>query len=153
MGPSLGCAVVGVTHRTLCKAKSNIVQLCPWHAAPSDRCPDAPVFIRPTAAPQRSIIRIASGIDIVPAPLPHVAKHVKEPETVGVLESNRLRAIDPIVVSPGDLRQWPITRSCRAGPASPLPFSLCGEAKAVGAHMPPHVSSANHVGRSETKHS
>src|SRR5271157_5723156 len=86
----------------------------------------------PRAAPDhagggRSTLACAILPVRVGTPLPHIAQHVVETPTVGLLQGNRMGLSATVLGVPGNLVQVSIARCRRSGPARVLPLFLRGK--------------------------
>src|SRR5271157_5052739 len=86
----------------------------------------------PRAAPDhaangRSTLPGSVCSEFIGTPLPHVAQHVVETPTVGLLQGNRMGLSATVLRVPGNLVQVSIARCRRSGPARVLPLFLRGK--------------------------
>jgi len=73
---------------------------------------------------------------VVPAPLPHVAAHVTDPQLIGLLEANRMHHPPGVIPIPADFPGLLITgilMSCRKLSTSrgPLPLGISGKPESI----------------------
>lgn len=115
-------------------------------ASATDRSSNTPGGIGPASATEHPILAVPRGVEIVPAPLPHIAQCVEQPETVRLLQLRALHAVDRVEPGPRDIAQISIVRTSGSCVAGVLPFGFRRKSETIRRHIPFDVASVDEVG-------
>lgn len=93
-------------------------------ALAATRRPTTSRHVHPTATPKHSIRTVDSGVEVVPAPFPHVAHRVVEAPGIRLFGRHRVNALIRVVAVPSDVTELAVPNGRRARPARIFPLGL-----------------------------